>query len=199
MKKITKLISKSLRKLKIKPKLISQIRNIYHLIIIIKSPLYDSSYYKEKNDDLKGLSNLELLKHFHQNGYKENRNPSEKFSILRYYRLRPDVKLLGVNPLVHYELFGKKEGVWLTKNSHNERQFIEWEDNFQKLHRKTTAIKKNVQLFAYYLPQYHNDTWNNKFWGRVSQSGRMLQQRDHCSTHINNQKFHFMAFTTYMT
>lgn len=166
MNMIKNQISRFLKKIKLNQKFIGQLRTIYHLIIISKSPFYDAIYYKKQNNDLRDLSKFQLLRHFYQTGYKENRSPSERFNTQRYYQLRPDIKNHGINPLVHYELFGKHEGVDLKASL--DKYFIsnEWEDNFCKSHKKVTAKKKKIQLFAYYLPQYHNDTWNNKFWGQ---------------------------------
>jgi len=40
----------------------------------------------------------------------EGRNPSEKFNSSYYLEQNPDVKSSGMNPLLHYIIFGKAEG-----------------------------------------------------------------------------------------
>lgn len=48
--------------------------------------------------------------HFIRYGWKEGRNPSDYFNTNYYLNLYEDVRALGMNPLVHYLLYGKKEG-----------------------------------------------------------------------------------------
>jgi hypothetical protein len=42
-------------------------------------------------------------------GYREGRNPSDNFDTRQYLASRLDVLRAGVNPLVHYALFGRSE------------------------------------------------------------------------------------------
>lgn len=43
-------------------------------------------------------------------GWQEGRNPSQSFNTKYYLNTYPDIKKAGINPLVHYIRFGKKEG-----------------------------------------------------------------------------------------
>ena len=48
--------------------------------------------------------------HYLTLGYLEGKQPSEHFDGLSYLKAYPDVAEQGVNPLVHYLKYGKKEG-----------------------------------------------------------------------------------------
>lgn len=58
------------------------------------------------------ISKLPLtpVEHYLSIGYKMGLNPSEKFNGNLYLERYPDVAEEGVNPLIHYILFGKNEG-----------------------------------------------------------------------------------------
>jgi GT2 family glycosyltransferase len=76
--------------------------------IIKKSGLFDKKYYLKTYDDVKKL-NIDPLKHFIENGWKEGRNPSDKFYTNFYLETNKDVKDAKINPLIHYIKYGKKE------------------------------------------------------------------------------------------
>lgn len=61
---------------------------------------YCKTYYVEEN----------ALAHFCTIGWKIGYNPSKEFSTLSYLELNPDVRISGMNPLLHYEKYGKQEG-----------------------------------------------------------------------------------------
>ncbi len=73
---------------------------------INKNQLFDEIYYKNQfNEDLEG----NLLLHYLEDGYKEGKNPCERFDGNFYLNKYGDVKNSGLNPLIHYILHGKKE------------------------------------------------------------------------------------------
>lgn len=74
--------------------------------IIAKSKLFDKKWYLKHNQD---ISKNDPILHYLQNGWKENRNPSQKFDGNEYLKQYPDVKSANICPLIHYESFGKKE------------------------------------------------------------------------------------------
>ncbi|AWX32294.1 hypothetical protein [Methanosphaera sp. BMS] len=78
---------------------------IYSKIMI--NELFDEEYYVQQFSDFN--SELKPLNHYLQIGYLEGKNPSKKFSTYAYLENYHDVKLTGINPLIHYVLFGKKE------------------------------------------------------------------------------------------
>ncbi|MDX9744712.1 MAG: glycosyltransferase, partial [Arcobacteraceae bacterium] len=53
--------------------------------------------------------NIDPLKHFIENGWKEGKNPSDKFYTNFYLETNKDVRDAKINPLIHYIKYGKKE------------------------------------------------------------------------------------------
>ena len=86
----------------------------YHIIdkntrnFIERSGLFDENYYTKKYHI--NTKKYDPLSHFMTVGYKKSYNPSLKFDTSYYYARYPDVKTVGLNPLVHYLNYGKKEG-----------------------------------------------------------------------------------------
>ena len=73
---------------------------------ILESNLFDSNYYKmQLNEKVDG----NLLSHYLRIGYKEGLNPSKNFDGNFYLSTYDEVKKCGLNPLIHYFLFGKNE------------------------------------------------------------------------------------------
>lgn len=70
--------------------------------------LFDAEYYINNHNLC--ISKDYALLHYLNQGFKENLNPSEIFDGNKYLNMNLDVKKAGMNPLVHYELFGKTEG-----------------------------------------------------------------------------------------
>ena len=83
---------------------------------IKKSILFDPAYYLLNNPDVRD-ADIDPLLHFIDYGWKEGRNPSQKFNTRYYLETNPDVKLSGVNPLVHYLQHGQKEGREITPDA----------------------------------------------------------------------------------
>ena len=74
--------------------------------LIKKSDLFDKEYYLSNNEDVK-KAKVDPIKHYLKFGWKEGRNPSEKFNGNEYLNKISDVKVVGICPLVHYLKFGK--------------------------------------------------------------------------------------------
>ena len=81
------------------------IRDRINILMLKHSTFFDSKYYKQENPEISG----DLAKHYYYFGYKEGRNPSEKFDNDYYLDVNKDVKDAGINPLIHYIKNGKKE------------------------------------------------------------------------------------------
>jgi len=75
--------------------------------LIKESNYFDSNWYRNKYlFDTKESPSL----HYLRMGFKVNYDPSPLFSTEAYYHQNPDVFAAGVNPLLHYERYGKSEG-----------------------------------------------------------------------------------------
>ena len=71
--------------------------------IIRKSSFFDGAWYKEKYQ-----IESDPAYHYLNEGWLKNYNPSIKFSTADYLINNPDIH--NINPLLHYEVFGKNEG-----------------------------------------------------------------------------------------
>ncbi|MGD9542362.1 class I SAM-dependent methyltransferase [Methylocystis sp.] len=74
-------------------------------IAVRSSVLFDPVFYAERLS-FSGDAAMHYLLH----GAKEGHDPGPFFSTDGYLRQNPDVAQKGMNPLAHYELFGRKEG-----------------------------------------------------------------------------------------
>jgi len=84
-------------------------RKEQHIALIIESGLFNTEWYQKICPELSKLP-LTPIEHYLSIGYKMGLNPSEKFNGNLYLERYPDVAQEGVNPLIHYILFGKNEG-----------------------------------------------------------------------------------------
>jgi O-antigen biosynthesis protein len=71
-------------------------------------PLFDVKWYLECNPTV-SASGVEPLKHYLDQGWKEERDPHPLFSVSSYIRENPDVQDPGIEPLTHYVLFKLKD------------------------------------------------------------------------------------------
>ena len=125
--------------------------------IIKFSKLFNETWYKTQY--LKNSSE-NPIQHYINVGCDKNFNPSPEFNTKWYLEENPDVKKVGMNPLVHYILYGRKEGRlpnesfdWKTKDSYTVILYSglfddEWFSKYYSL--KNT----NVNLIKYYLDYY---------------------------------------------
>lgn len=86
------------------PNLITVLRDY---MVVRRSTLFNAEWYRNWYADLQGLR--DPVMHFVLHGAREGRAASAYFSAFQYRAEYPDVARLGVNPLVHYELKGRKE------------------------------------------------------------------------------------------
>ena len=63
--------------------------------------MYKNTY--ELSDD------IDLAEHYLNEGFLKSYNPGPDFSTFDYYESNDDVRQVWMNPLVHYELYGRKE------------------------------------------------------------------------------------------
>lgn len=75
--------------------------------VIAASPFFDEAYYRTAAQLAPGA---DAASHYLEAGAAAGLEPSEKFSGEEYLTLNPDVAAAGMNPLLHYERFGRAEG-----------------------------------------------------------------------------------------
>ena len=78
--------------------------------IIENSLLFDAEWYCKNYGFGKYL---DAATHYLNIGWRENKNPSPFFSTADYLEQNPDVEIAGINPLLHFEKYGMKEGRFL--------------------------------------------------------------------------------------
>lgn len=77
--------------------------------LIRESGLFNAAWYMQRYPDV-AMSGLDPAEHFLRYGALLGRNPGPDFDVARYLRSHPEIKDLGVNPLVyHMRLRRKKE------------------------------------------------------------------------------------------
>jgi len=74
--------------------------------VVRKSKYFDENWYNIKNHDV-ASSRTDPAMHYLLFGWKEGRNPGPHFSTTKYTASNPKVDFFEINPLVHYERFGK--------------------------------------------------------------------------------------------
>lgn len=73
--------------------------------IIAASALFDAKWYT-RTYKVSG----DPAEHYLTTGWQQGFDPSRVFSTCEYLKLYPDVATVKMNPLLHYELYGKSEG-----------------------------------------------------------------------------------------
>jgi hypothetical protein len=71
--------------------------------------LFDENYYALHSGDVLATG-ADLLRHYCEFGWREERQPNFYFDSRWYAATNPEVTELGVNPLAHYLLVGEPEG-----------------------------------------------------------------------------------------
>ncbi|MEB8430924.1 hypothetical protein OO007_01710 [Cocleimonas sp. KMM 6892] len=78
-------------------------------IEIIESGLFSSFYYLT-NHPQAWKNNVDPLNFYNKHGWKAGHNPGPHFNTREYLSMYEDVAQMGVNPLLHYIRYGRKEG-----------------------------------------------------------------------------------------
>lgn len=106
---------------------------------ILENELFDENYYIGQFNEFD--SDIDPLEHYLKKGYLKGKNPSRKFNTNRYLDTYPDVKITGINPLIHYVLFGIYE---------NRESFSEQESIQSRLLTKEIFEEKILKKDDYY-------------------------------------------------
>lgn len=111
---------------KMKNNLINKILNrIAPVLIIKKSKFFNSKWYSNEYN----IKQSNAAKHYFNIGYKKGNNPSKDFNNNLYIELYPSI--LDMNPLLHYELYGKNENkvyrdIYNDENSYYLSQYVKY-------------------------------------------------------------------------
>ncbi|MCQ2390815.1 MAG: hypothetical protein MJ240_05290 [Kiritimatiellae bacterium] len=77
--------------------------------LIRRSEFFDADWYLTNNPDV-DVSGMDPARHYLIYGHVGNRNPSPYFVNEEYYALHNDVRAAKMNPLLHFERYGRREG-----------------------------------------------------------------------------------------
>ena len=128
---------------------------------ILNSPYFDEDWYKrtyELDED------VDAVNHYLNIGYAECYNPGPDFSTQEYCELNWAVKEKDMNPLVHYELFGRREKrkIYFSDDRHKEDHDLilnspyfdeDWYKRTYKLDEDEDAV--NHYLYVGYAKGYN--------------------------------------------
>ncbi|GAP39478.1 DUF4422 domain-containing protein [Flexilinea flocculi] len=124
-----------------------QIYSKRNIKAIKNSNLFDEKWYQDKylyNSDQNPVL------HFLEHGTEEGIDPSPNFSTKEYYLKNPDVKSLGMNALLHYELYGKSEGRELIQYSRllKHTSYISINKDSKPYEKKESDKKTDIKIFV---------------------------------------------------
>ena len=87
---------------------------------VLNSELFDDEWY---HDTYNLEKNTDSVIHFLLIGYAKGYNPGPNFNTEDYYKCNIDVMLKDINPLIHYEKYGKKENRIFSIEEKNKRDY----------------------------------------------------------------------------
>lgn len=74
--------------------------------LLESSKVFNETFYLKENPDV-ARSGMKAIEHFLKHGWKEFRDPSSKFDMLKYYQDVFNLKHLDFNPLIHHIIWSK--------------------------------------------------------------------------------------------
>ena len=92
-------------KLFIRKNILKILKFLSPVLIIKKSIAFDKKWYSEEYN----VKEQKAAKHYLYEGYKKGYNPSIHFNGYDYYSRYDDVRINNINPLLHYEVYGRFE------------------------------------------------------------------------------------------
>jgi glycosyltransferase involved in cell wall biosynthesis len=123
---------------------------------IRKLKLFDKKYYLKQFSNANKIT--DPLNHYIYHGYKKHKNPSKSFDNDYYLNKYSDVEKSGINPLVHYVLYGIEENRY--KNKKEESQSFEYLNSRLKIQQKEIMVLKNelnMYTSVYRLPHINKE------------------------------------------
>jgi hypothetical protein len=131
----------------------------------IKKNYFDYIFYNKKY--LLDLNSWSAFKFFINKGFLLNHNPSKKFSTILYRSLNPGLE--KINPLIYY-FFNKSKCKKFNEECANliiDENGYETPKYEPNLISNSVIYHKNVpKIFAFFLPGFNEDEFNNEFWGK---------------------------------
>ena len=116
---------------------------------ILKSPLFDADYYRRNT----GLSEKEdAAAHYLKNWMLPGHDPSEGFCSEEYLSLHCDVALSRLNPLLSYELYGRKTGYAISSLQNPAPSFPEGAEYLTKEFSGAPAAHGRAAVLACFFP-----------------------------------------------
>lgn len=82
---------------------------------IVHSEFFDEEWYR---NTYKIPVNTDPVFHYLVIGYRKNFNPGPDFDTRGYFAMNPDVERAEINPLLHYEMYGRKENRKISNFDH---------------------------------------------------------------------------------
>lgn len=144
-------------------------KRVYEVLIVRASSLFDSDWYLQRYPDV-AKWNGDPAWHYAVTGWRENRDPSARFSTAGYFRLNPDVKAANRNPLVHYELSGCQEGRRIEASRACQLgEPVEPSAPFDSRYEEDqdfSGDRTDIKILAWYLPKFHSFKENDEWWGK---------------------------------
>lgn len=113
--------------------------------ILRESAFFDEKYYKEEYGNI--LEGMNPYVHYLSKGWKIGCNPSANFSGDAYINYYTDVRMAQMNPLIHYEKFGRKENRKTCTVASVERNHVDISD-IKRL-KENCANKKTILLVSH--------------------------------------------------